>query len=121
MFPTATYPIEANRYVPHEDYVDVIGYDFSGATLKMQVRDTANNGPLRADIVPTVTVTTSGGIPTTRISWVIGETTMEAMPTDPTDPAKDVTLRYDVHVTPVGEDKFVPFRGTFVVKAGVTQ
>lgn len=123
MFSTASWAIEANRYAPYDDYLDVVGYDFTGATFKLQVRDTPNGGNLRADLVPTVSVTTSGGVPTSRISWRIDEVNMEAMPLDPADPSKDAVLFYDMHISPggVATDKFVPVRGTFTVRAGVTQ
>lgn len=121
MFPTASYPIRANRYAPHSDYIDVIGYDFTGAVFKMQVRDAPNGGTVRADIVPTVSVTTTEGVPTSRVSWAITELVMEAMPLDGNDPTTDVTLYYDLHITPSGEDKFVAWRGTFIVEHGVTQ
>ena len=121
MFPTAAYDIYANRFAPHSDYVDVVGYDYTGAVLAMEVRDSRNGGTVRATVTPTVSVTTSGGVPTSRIAWAIPEATMAAMPTDPTTPSKDVTLYYDLHLTPSGEDLFVPFGGKFVVVAGVTE
>lgn len=121
MFPTGTYDISANRYAPHEDSMVIEGYDFTGATLKMQVRDRPNGGAIRADITPTVSVSTVEGIAYTTVSWSIAEVDMEAMPEDPTTPGADVTLYYDVHLTPSGGTKFVPFGGKFIVKAGVTQ
>lgn len=121
MFPTASYPIRANRYAPHSDYIDVIGYDFTGAVFKMQVRDAPNGGEIRADIVPTVSVTTDEGVPTSRVSWTISETDMEAMPLDPSDPTASVILYHDLHITPTGDTKFVAWRGTFTVEHGVTQ
>lgn len=121
MFPTAHYPISANRFVPFSDYVDIVGYDFTGATLSMQVRDSANGGIVRATVTPTIGVTTDEGVPTTRVSFSITETVMEAMPLDPLDPSRDVALYYDCHLTPDGGTKFVPFGGPFIVEAGVTQ
>lgn len=117
MFPTATYPIYADRYVPHADYIDVEGYDFTGATTKMEVRDRKNGGALRATATVTLTVTTTEGVPTTRLAWVIAEATMEAMPVDED---KEINLFYDFHLTPSGSTKFIPFEGPFVVEAGVT-
>lgn len=121
MFPTANYDIYASRYAPHSDYIDVVGYNFTGATFKMQVRDRPNGGTIRADIVPTVVVTTEDAIDTSRVSWTIPELTMEAMPFA-ADPEKDHTLYYDLHIDPSGADaKFVAWRGKFVVEAGVTE
>lgn len=121
MFPTASYSVVANRFVPFADYIDFFGYDFTGAVAKLQVRDRKNGGTVRADVVPTVSVTTEEGVPTTRVSWAIDEATMEAMPLDSGDPDADVVLFHDLHLTPSGEAKFVPFAGTFTVRAGVTE
>lgn len=121
MFPTVSYSVTANRFAPFADYVDIEGYDFTGATCKLQVRDHKNGGTLRADVVPVVSVTVTEGIPTTRVSWSIDEATMEAMPLDSGNPDADVSLHHDLHLTPSGGTKFVPFAGSFVVKAGVTE
>lgn len=121
MFPTASYPIRANRYVLHTDYIDVVGYDFTGATFAMEVRDTYNGGAVRASIIPTVAVTVTEGVPTSRVTWVIPKATMAAMPLDQSDPTKDVTLYYDLQIDPSVGDSFVAWRGTFVVVAGSVQ
>lgn len=131
MFPSASYDSEADRFVPHTDYLDFEGFDFTDALLKMQVRDRPNGGALRADLAQVTTaaaegvrlesVTWADGVPTTRIAWRINETTMEAMPLDPADPGSAVVLYRDLHITPVGENKFVAVQGTFTVKAGETE
>ena len=121
MFPTVKYSVAANRYVPFVDYVDVAGADFTGAVVAMEIRDRPNGGAVRAAITPTITVTTEEGVPVSRIAYTVSEADMEAMPTHPTDPSKDVTFYYDVHLTPDGGTKFIPFGGEFVVRAGVTQ
>ena len=121
MFPTAPYNIYANRFAPHSDYIDVVGYDFTGGVFTMEVRSARNGGTVRATVTPTVSVTTDDGVPTSRIEWEIVKATVEAMPVDSVDPALDVTLYYDVHVTPSGGDEFVAFGGKFVVVAGVTE
>lgn len=121
MFPTVSYSVTANRFAPFADYVDIIGFDFTGAATKLQVRDRKNGGTVRADVVPSISVTIDEGIPTTRISWAFDEPTMEAMPLDSGDPDADVVLYHDLHLTPNGGLKFVPFGGTFTVKAGVTE
>ncbi len=122
MFPTASYPITANRFAPHSDYIDVEGYDFTSATFKMQVRDTKNGGAVRADVVPTAELVVGAEVePTTRVSWAIDEATMEAMPLDGSNPDADKKLYYDLHITPSGGTKFVAWGGDFIVKAGVTE
>lgn len=121
MFPTVTYPIRANRYTPHNDFIDVVGVDLTDASFAMQVRDARNGGTLRADVVPTVAVTTEGGVTTSRISWFIDEVTMEAMPLDEVRPATDKTFYYDILITPSGGSGFIGVRGLFIVGAGVTQ
>ena len=121
MFPTVSYSATANRFAPFADYVDIVGFDFTGATTKLQVRDRKNGGAVRADVVPAISVTVNEGLPTTRISWAIDEVAMEAMPLDSGDPDADVVLFHDLHLTPSGGTKFIPFAGTFTVKAGVTE
>ena len=128
MFPTARYDQRAGRYVPYTDYLEIEGYDFTGATVKAQVRDRKNGGQVRADLAQVTTAAAEGiriddvvvteGVPTTRIAWRVNETTMEAMPK--TDPGADVELWFDIHLTPIGELKFVLLGGRFLVEAGVT-
>ena len=118
---TAPYDVVANRFAPFADYVDYETLDFTGATCKLQVRDRPNGGEVRADVVPTVTIETVEGVNYSRIAWEIDELTMEAMPLDGANPDGDVTLYHDLHLTPVGEPKFVVFSGKFIVKVGVTE
>jgi hypothetical protein len=123
MFSSAIYDIYADRFVPHSDHVDVVGYDFSSATISMEVRDRRNGGVVRATVTPTVSVTTTLGVPTSRISWTISKSTMATMPVDPVDPNKDVSLHYDVHLsrTSPAITEFIPFKGRFIVVAGVVE
>lgn len=120
MFKTARYDSEANRFAPHTDYIDIESFDFTGAVCKLQIRDRKNGGQLRADLVPTVTVSTVEGVVTSRITWTIPEVTMEAMPLS-SEISPDVKLFLDLHITPSGGVKFVPIEGTFTVKSGVTE
>lgn len=120
MFPTARYDSEANRFAPHTDYIDIEGFDFTGAVCKLQIRDRKNGGALRADLVPAVSMTMNDDIPVSRILWTVSEALMEAMPmAAEIDP--DVTLWLDLHLTPDGGVKFVPIEGTFKIKSGVTE
>lgn len=133
MFPTARYDSVANRFAPHPDYIDFEGFDWTDATVKMQIRDRKNGGAIRANLSQVTTAAAEGvridevfendGIPTTRIAWRINETTMEAMSAQAMglEPDTDVSLFLDLHVTPVGGLKFVPIEGVFTVKAGVTE
>lgn len=50
----------------------------------------------------------------------INETTMEAL-TAPDDVGDDITLAWDMHITPAGELKDKYAGGDFIVRAGVTQ
>lgn len=133
MFPTARYDSAANRFAPHTDYIDFEGFDWTDAELKMQIRDRKNGGMIRADLAQVTTaaaegvridsVSTVNGIPVTRVAWRINETTMEAMSAEAMglEPDAEPVLFLDLHVTPVGELKFVPIEGSFTVKAGVTE
>lgn len=121
MFPTAVYDVKADRYAPHADYVDVRGFDFTGAVATMQVRDTRNGGTVRANPTVSVTVTMDGSMPVSRIAWTIAEGVMNVMPLDPINTAADVVLYYDIHLTPAGGTEFIPLRGKFTVVAGVYQ
>lgn len=120
MFKTARYDSEANRFAPHTDYIDIEGFDFTGAVCKLQIRDRKNGGQLRADITPSVSMSVVEGTPVSRIAWTIPEVTMEAMPLH-AELDDDVALQLDLHITPVGAPKFVAVRGDFIVKAGVTE
>ena len=133
MFPTVRYDSEANRFAPHTDYLDFEGFDWPDADLKLQIRDSKNGGAIRVDLAKVASaasegvridsVTTVDGVTTTRIAWRINETTLEAISAEALglEPDADVNLFFDLHVTPVGELKFVPVEGTFTVKAGVTE
>ena len=120
MFPTARYDSGANRFAPHSDYIDFEGFNLTGAVFKLQIRDRKNGGTVRADIVPTVSVATIDGLSVSRVAWTISESVMEAMPLA-AEASADVVLFKDIHITPAGGAKFVPFEGTFTVKSGVTE
>ena len=132
MFPTGRYDSAAHRYAPHADYIDFEGFDWTGAVLKMQVRDRENGGAIRADLGQVTTAAAEGvridsvtfahDVPTTRIAWRINKTTMREMKAELLGPAPDadLTLQYDLHVTPVGELELISIAGTLTVLAGVT-
>lgn len=122
MFATAPYAIVANRFVPHTDYVDIEGYDFTDAVINMTIRDGWNTGVVRAEITPTCEIVSGGGVDFSRITWVVPKATMITMPLNPRDQSLDVDLVYDIQIDPAGADPaFVALRGTFSVRAGATE
>src|SRR3546814_19849610 len=80
MFDTGRLPLAANRWTPFAYSVAFIGYDFTGATFKAQVRDRKDGGFVRADMTVTLaSATTDEGVPTSNVDLEIHEATMEAM------------------------------------------
>ena len=121
MFDTGRLPLQANRWVPFAYSIDFVGFDFTGAVFKAQVRDRKDGGFVRADMtVSLASVTTAEGVPTSTVSLAIDEATMEAM-NAATEVGDDAKIWWDLHVTPSGETKFVALEGPFTVKAGVTE
>jgi hypothetical protein len=121
----------ANRWEPFIHTIDIVGVDYSAATFLAQVRAVKDSGGLPLVALSTVgsvgtegitvtgTTTDAGGIPTTSISIRINEATVEALP-EPAELGDDVTLYWDMQVTPSGGNKFRMLEGTFTVHAGVT-
>lgn len=108
------------------------GVDWSGATFKMEVRDskggatarvTLNNASAGSEGISAaydanyVHPKTNEVGPATIITLQIDEATMEGLPDD--DP-NDMVFYYDIHVTPSGEPKRLLCHGTFTVDPGVT-
>lgn len=60
MFDTARFEIVADRFTPKADTIVVKGEDLTGATFKMQVRDRANGGTVRADLATVVSSAAEG-------------------------------------------------------------
>src|SRR3546814_5170277 len=82
--------------------VAFIGYDFTGATVKAQVRDRKDGGFVRADMTVTLaSVTTDEGVPTSTVDLEIPEATMEAMDAA-TEAGDDAKIWWDLHITPSG-------------------
>jgi hypothetical protein len=59
-------------------------------------------------------------VPVSSITIRINEQAMAALPF-PAEIGDDLTLHYDIHITPLGGLKQVFVRGKFIVHAGVTQ
>lgn len=122
--------MQANRWTPFVETIDFVGLDLTGATMKMQVRDRKDGGFVRADLttvpsngtegVSLVSVVTTAGVPTSRLSIRINEPTMEAM-SAATEPGEDAQIWWDIHITPAGGVKFVALEGPFIIMAGSTQ
>lgn len=128
------FPIGAFRRVPFApDSTDFEGMIWpstgtGSAVWEMQIRERPGKegSPLvtltnaAADLQGLyATVSEQDGVSTTHLFIRIDEVTMEALP-QPFPVGADVTLYYDIHVTPAGDDKRVALAGPFIVKPGVT-
>lgn len=122
--------LTANRWEPFIYTIDFEGFDYTGATFAMQVRAVKDSGGTPLVSLGTVGsvgtegititgVTTTDGVPTTGISIRINEATVEGLP-EPAELGDDVTLYYDLQITPSGGNKYRALEGAFVVHAGVT-
>lgn len=128
MFETVTAPLEGWRTNPLIETIVLNGWDYTGATIRLEVRDRRDGGALRAGLdtvasaasegVRIASVTTAGVIPTTTLVIRINETTMEAMPAAP-EAGDDIPMVWGMHITPLGGLKFMAFDGPFTVKASV--
>src|SRR3546814_5480198 len=99
MFDTGRLPLAANRWTPFAYSVAFIGYDFTGATFKAQVRDRKDGGFVRADMTVTLaSVTTDEGVPTSTVDLEIPEATMEAMDAA-TEAGDDAKIRSEEHTS----------------------
>lgn len=144
----------ADRFVAFIQTLRFIGYDFTGATFKAQVRDRRDGGALRADLSTVVLASAEGvrlvyggtdtvanhktagrltateatalgyvdadSIVISQVGIRINETTMEAMPYG-TERGDDISLYWDIHITPSGGVKDLYAGGAFLVRAGVTE
>lgn len=128
MFDTGTLPLEAARWTPFKYPITIEGFDFTGATFAMQVRDRKDGGFVRATLAGTATPNTEGvrivsaSASQTVLEIFIAEATMEAMDiaADAQSPGSDGVAFWDLHITPSGGVKFLALEGTFTVKAGAT-
>lgn len=128
--------IYASKRVPFDDTIPELLVDYSGATASMQVR--AEPGDSGAAII-TLGMSVAGSegltieydatypdprtdeeVGATIVGIIIDEATLEGLSLG-ADTADDVTLHYDIHLTPSGGKKFVYCAGRFVVQPGVTQ
>jgi hypothetical protein len=121
----------ANRWEPLVRTFAFEDRDFTGASFIAQVRLTrdaagsalislATVGSVGTEGIAIVGVETdSDGVDTTTILMRINEATMEALPAAG-EVGEDVTLYWDMQITPSGGSKYRALEGEFVVHAGVT-
>lgn len=132
MWETLDDPLSGGRQVPFVHEWEFVGQDLTGATFKMQVRDSkAAGAALRADLATVVTaiegvrlasVTTVDSVTTSIVQVIIDAATMALMDVaeDTQQPGDDMAIYYDMIITPSGSSAFVAVAGTFTIVAGVT-
>lgn len=128
--------IPVNRGTPFSDDIPCEGYDFTGGTFLLQVREYkgAPGAPLLELTNTTapaqgisVSVEVVDGLPISTLFIRINETTIEALRPFAVDgsgrpnrtPASDVVLAYDMHVTATGYPKDRLLEGQFIILEGV--
>ena len=130
-----TINIVAPKRVPFDDTIPMMGLDYSGATPAMEIRpEPGDSGTALVSLGAStsgsqgIVVTWDAGYPdpdgimddgASIVRIIINETTLEGLAYG-ADPADDVVLHYDLHLTPSGGKKFVYCSGTFTVSPGVT-
>jgi len=113
--------LTADRFVPWNFVIRFTDIDLTLAAMTMQVRqlpDATGTPLLSLENGSEITLALVGADTTATIS--VAEAVMEALPAAP-EVGQDLTLYYDIHITPYGGTKGVYFKGTFTVIAGVTQ
>jgi len=125
--------LRAYRWQPYVETLDFVGYDFTGATMAMQLRlypDATGSSLLSLVNASSalqglsVAVVTTGGVPTSTVQIRIDETTLEALlpwPASGLKPGEDLTLYHDLVITGGGLPKTRWLQGPFILTPGVTQ
>ena len=128
-----TLDLRVQRWAPFIDTIAFEGFDFTGATFALQVRqyrDAAGSalisltGATAGSQGISCVVTTDAGIPTSTLTIQIEEATIEgtlAYPGSGVKAGSDVTVYYDLVITGGGWPKTRWLQGTFTIEAGVTQ
>lgn len=121
---SAIYPYLVDRHTPSIKSF-LFEYNLTGATCQMQVRQLPD-----ATGIPLIDLTNAAaGSQGISLATVSGQTTMtiqineaaiEGLPSA-AEVGTDLVLYYDLQITPSGGTKGVWLRGTFTVRAGVTQ
>lgn len=125
-----TLNLGADRFTPYVCDFIFSGIDLTDAVMKSQVRARRDGGALLADLDTVVTPATEGlylvsvgaidSITTSAVTMYIDEATMAAMPYG-TEQGDDFLAYWDFQITPDDGVKQVYLRGTFTVRAGVTE
>jgi hypothetical protein len=120
MIEAAVYEMRVNRHTPFKWVLEYAGADWSTATVLMQVRqlpEQSGTALLELNSGSEFTLAYSSGV--TTFTLLIPEADIEALPAA-AETGQDLTLYYDVQITPPGGIKEVYVRGKFTVIAGVT-
>lgn len=127
--------IVANKRVPFDDTIAEMWVDYTGATPLMEIRtEPGDSGTPLVSLGASasggegIEITYDDDYPdpdgedpgATIVRILIDEATIEGLSYG-ADTADRVTLYYDIHLTPVGEKKFVFARGAFTIDPGVTR
>lgn len=118
------------RWTPFVFAIDFPGFDFGAATFALHARlyrdapgspqIALSNAASNAEGV-SCTVSTVGGIPTSRVQIRINETTAEAVLLNAGKTGADVVLKQDLHITGGGLPKTRWLEGDLIIRAGATQ
>lgn len=120
MIEAAKYDLRVNRHTPFKWVIEYTGADWSSATILMHVRqlpEQSGSPLLTLNSGGEFTLSYSGGV--TTITLLIPEADIEALPAA-SEVGKDLTLYYDIQITPPDGIKEVYVCGKFIVLAGVT-
>ena len=128
-------PLGAFKRVPFDQTIAWMLADWTGAAVAMEIRpEPGGSGAALVTLGASVSgaqgvaVTYDADYPdpegvladgATLVRIIIDEATLEGLLLG-ADPAADVVLHYDIHLTPVGGKKFIFSAGTFAIKPGVT-
>lgn len=117
-----------DRWTPFVATLNFTGLVLTGATVAMHVRDTYDkSGTPRVSLGNVVSSSAEGLYiaDADTLGIRINESTMESLPMPGVgvegDVGDDLTLYWDLHITPSGGAKQVYARGKFIVRGGATQ
>lgn len=120
MIEAATLDLRANRHTPWKYVIEYPGVNWSTATVLMQVRQLPDQtGTPLLDLASGAEITNAYASGVTTFTILVPKVDMEALPAA-AEVGQDLTLYYDIQITPPSGIKEVYVRGKFVVVAGVT-
>ena len=118
-----------NRWQPNKVVIDFVGYDFTGAAFKSEVRAyrdapdpaliTLENATAGSQGI-SVVVTTDGGVSTSTVTLQYDEATIEGLPFS-NPKGTDLELVWDMTIDPTDSEKLRWLEGPFIVHGGSTQ